>query len=221
MDNILLVESGFSQKETKPPSKQRTNRKPSKNKFYHSKRGTYGNYRMNETKHSRHVQRRINKEAQKNEEDPLDSKPIICFKCGKVGYYKKDCKVRKKINNLNVLEDLKNMLCEVLLKTSESKSRTDSDNEDDINQLDSSGEVSSQTSSNQEECVKGNCNCRPKTINVISKDQELVLDILRKIEDEKTKQDLYEVFKKFVIKPEVKKTINPYNLNEILNRFDQ
>ena len=98
---------------------------------------------------------------------------------------------------------------------------TDSDNEDDINQLDNSGEVSSQSSSDLEECVKGNCNCRPKTINVISQDQELVLDILKKIEDEKTKQYLYEVFKKSIVKPEAKKIVNPYNLNEILNRFDQ
>ena len=44
---------------------------------------------MNETKHSRHVQRRINKEAQKNVESPLESKPFIFFKCGKVGHYKK------------------------------------------------------------------------------------------------------------------------------------
>ena len=29
------------------------------------------------------------------------------------------------------------------------------------------------------------------------------------------------MFKKSIVKPEVKKTINPYNLNEILNRFDQ
>ena len=151
---------------------------------------------MNETKHSRHFHRRINKEAQKKEEAPLDSKPIICFKCGKLGHFKKHCKVRQKINNLNISEDLKNMLCKVLINTSESESRTDSYNEDDINQLDSSGEVSSQSSSDQEECIKGNCDCRPKTINVISQDQELVLDILGKIEDEKTKQDLYEVFKK-------------------------
>ena len=154
---------GFSQKETKPPYKQRTNRKPSKDKFYHSNRGTYGNHKMNETMHSRHVQRRINKESQKKVEAPLDSKPIICFKCGKVCHYKKYCKVRQKINNLNVPEDLKNMLYEVLLKTSKSESRTDSDNEDDINQLDSSGDVSSQTSSDQEDCIKGNCNCHPKT----------------------------------------------------------
>ncbi|KAL6342180.1 hypothetical protein AAG906_004500 [Vitis piasezkii] len=102
-----------------------------------------------------------------------------------------------------------------------SESRTDSDNEDDINQLDSSGEVSSQSSSDQAECIKGNCNCRPKTINVISQDQEFILDTLRKVEDEKTKQNLYEVFKKSVVKVEAKKTVNPYNLNDILNRFDQ
>ena len=108
-----------------------------------------------------------------------------------------------------------------MLNTSESKSRTDSDNEVDINQLDSCGEISSQTSSDQEECIKGNCDCQPKTINVISQDQELVLDVLRKIEDEKTKQDLYEVFKKSVGKQEVKKTVNPYKLNKILTRFNQ
>ncbi|RVW71015.1 hypothetical protein CK203_059712 [Vitis vinifera] len=102
-----------------------------------------------------------------------------------------------------------------------SESRTDSDNEDDINQLDSSGDVSSQSSSDQDVCIKGNCNCRPKTINVISQDQEFILDTLRKVEDEKTKQNLYEVFKKSVVKVEAKKTVNPYNLNDILNRFDQ
>ena len=69
--------------------------------------------------------------------------------------------------------------------------------------------------------IKGNCNCRPKTINVISQDQEFILDTLRKVEDEKTKQNLYEVFKKSVVKVEAKKTVNPYNLNDILNRFDQ
>ena len=36
-----------------------------------------------------------------------------------------------------------------MLNSTDSKSRTDSDNEDDISQLDSSGEASSQSSSDQ------------------------------------------------------------------------
>ena len=161
----------------------------------------------------------MNKEAQKKLETPSQSK-LVCFKCGKVGHYKKDCKVRQKINNLNVLEDLKEMFYEVMLNSSESELRTNSNNEDDINKLDSGDEISSQTSSDQDECIKGNYDCQPKTINVISQDQELVLDVLRKVEDEKVKQELYEVFKKSVGKQEVKKTVNPYNLNEILTRFN-
>ena len=142
---------------------KQVSRKPSKEKFYHSKRGTYGNYRMNETKRQRHIQRMMNKEAQKKLEPPYQAKSV-CFKCGKEGHYKKDCRVKQKINNLNVAKDLKDML-----NSTVSETRTDSDNEDDINLLDSSGEeISSQTASDQEECIKSNCDCQPKIINVIS-----------------------------------------------------
>ena len=129
---------GFSQKETKPLSKQhkkkQVGRKPSKENFYHNKRGTHGKYRMNETKKSRHIQRMMNKEAQKILETFLQYK-TVCFKYGKIGHYKKDCKLRKKINNFNITKDLKDMFYEVMLNSSESESMTNSDNVDDINQL--------------------------------------------------------------------------------------
>ena len=60
----------------------------------------------------------MNKEAQKKLETPLQSDPV-CFKCGKVGHYKKDCKVKKKINNLNILEDFKNIPYEEMLNSLE------------------------------------------------------------------------------------------------------
>ena len=57
----------FSQKETKPPFKQRKKRqvarKPNRENFYHNKKGTHGKYKMNETKRSRHIQMRLNNEA--------------------------------------------------------------------------------------------------------------------------------------------------------------
>ena len=54
----------------------------------------------------------------------------------------------------------------------------------------------------------------------MSKEQELILELLNKIEDSSVKLELYEIFKKFVHKLENKKNIDPYNLDEILTRFN-
>ena len=117
----------------------------------------------------------MNKESHKKVETPSQSN-LVCFKCDTVGHYKKNYKVKKKINNLNISKDLKDMLCELMLNSSESELRTNSDIEDDINQLlDTDDDSSSQTSSDRKDCIKGSYDCQPKTINVISQEQELIL----------------------------------------------
>ena len=55
----------------------------------------------------------------------------------------------------------------------------------------------------------------------MSKEQELILELLNKIEDSSVQLELYEIFKKSVHKLENKKNIDPYNLDEILTRFNQ
>ena len=55
-----------------------------------------------------------------------------------------------------------------MLNTSKSEPMTKSDNQDDINQLQDIKETSTQTLSDQEKCIKGSCDCQPKTLNVIS-----------------------------------------------------
>ena len=93
------------------------------------------------------------------------------------------------------------MICELMLNTSKSKCMTGLNNQDDINQLQNTEETSSQSSSDQQEYIKDSCDCQPKTINLISQEQELILDLLKKVKDSSVKQELYEVFKKFVHKP--------------------
>ena len=71
----------------------------------------------------------------------------------------------------------------------------------------------SQNSSDQGGYIKNDCDSQPMTINVITKEQKMNLEFLNTIEDFSVKIELYEIFRKFVHKPESKKSI------EILTRF--
>ncbi|CAB4286247.1 unnamed protein product [Prunus armeniaca] len=50
-----------------------------------------------------------------------------CYKCGKVRHYKSECKMKDKISNLSISEELKQQLCQIMLNSSYSEQ--DSDNE--------------------------------------------------------------------------------------------
>ena len=95
-----------------------------------------------------HQQRRLNKEPCKVR-NPFTCQSSL-FSCGKVGHFKKDCKVKRETNNLNVSVKYKGILCESMLNTSESESMSDLGIEDDIKQIQYIDENSSQTSSEQE-----------------------------------------------------------------------
>ncbi|GKA38437.1 reverse transcriptase domain-containing protein [Tanacetum coccineum] len=82
--------------------------KPSK-KRGHPEHKNNSNFKKREEK-------RIKRQQFKN-----DTKPI-CFKCGKIGHFANKCKSKKKINNLNLDEEIKDGLKKIILN---SESETD------------------------------------------------------------------------------------------------
>jgi len=47
------------------------------------------------------------KPSSNNNNPPIDKSKIVCYKWGRLGHYKKDCRMKEKINKLEMSEELK------------------------------------------------------------------------------------------------------------------
>ena len=153
-----------------------------------------------------------------------------CFNCGKRGHFRKECRNKAKylINTLVSDQISKEEILKLLeLDHTESESSSSfSDNE--IYQLNQSSSepsrASSSTSSGPDAPIacKDSC-CRNKTINVLSKQKELILDLIEHIEDPIIKaQNLskfHETLVKETSKPEPRIQEPKVDLEKIYNRF--
>ncbi|XP_050255252.1 uncharacterized protein LOC126701174 [Quercus robur] len=109
-----------------------------------------------------------------------------CFKCGKKGHFQKECKAKAKslINTLISDQTSKEEIFK-LLELDHLKSES---NGEEIHQLyrssSETSRVSSSSSSGTDEILtcQDSC-CRNKTISVLSKQEELLLDLIEHIED--------------------------------------
>ena len=95
------------------------------------------------------------------------------YKCGKVGHIKNKCPTKNKINSLDINEHLKEQLTKLLINFDSSEYELDT--------LQSEFQLQSQSSSFENKTINQYCICN--TINVISKEQELIWEIIKEIND--------------------------------------
>ena len=137
-------------------------------------------------------------------------KDITCYKCGKKGHTSKYCRLNTKLNELQLEEQTLQKIQELMIDSSNSESENDCDlsteSENDF-QLD---EIATSSSSESLQ------------INVLTKDQELLLDVLKRIESpDLQKEYLEKLLKTFEQKPNAKSPSLPtssYDLTTILNK---
>lgn len=125
------------------------------------------------------------KKRQFSKRKQVSSKPPICYKCGKIGHKSPECTMKKKINELVRDEGLKKQLLAVLIDDSQLESKESYSDESTSSFSSSSSEVSA---SDLDDCQyedNGNCLCALNglSINVLSKEDNLILDIIDAIDD--------------------------------------
>jgi hypothetical protein len=146
-----------------------------------------------------------------------------CYKCVKPGHFAKDCKAKETIKSLKVSNEEK----ENLIRMLEIKDTEPSDYEFELSI--SSSESYRSCSSNESESdldISFGCNdicC--KTIGVMNKEEEqeeLLLDLISKIENPELKRQYLEKLRKLLTKREGNKSKSlEISLSNMLKRFDK
>ena len=135
------------------------NEKYNKRKFWKKNKNFQPNEYYNKNKR---FAKKPNKHYKKHDNKKFDKKKIKCFKCDKYSHFANDCKVKQKINQLQINDKEK----EDLYKLLELKN-TDSENDISLDEIESSSSDEYSSSSSSPDIKLGCTDNCCKSINVI------------------------------------------------------
>ncbi|KAH9800890.1 hypothetical protein KPL71_000829 [Citrus sinensis] len=117
------------------------------------------------------------KEFKAKPKTPFNFKDATCFKCGMKGHTAKFCRMNKRLQELDLDEDILSKIAPLLIESSDSESSMSGDNDPlQVDELfDSDTSASSSSNSDSDSYLK--------KINVLTKDQEIFLELVKHISD--------------------------------------
>ncbi|KAH9792312.1 hypothetical protein KPL71_004068 [Citrus sinensis] len=158
------------------------------------------------------------KEFKATPKTPFNFKEAICFKCGMKGHTAKFCRMNKRLHELDLNEDILSKIAPLLVESSDSESSMSGDGDPlQVDELfDSDTSASSSSDSDSDSYLK--------KINVLTKDQEIFLELVKHISDPNLQKEYLDKLLKTMDSnkaetskvPIVKK--NSYDLTEILDK---
>ncbi|KAH9667483.1 protein LOW PSII ACCUMULATION 3 [Citrus sinensis] len=149
---------------------------------------------------------------------PFNFKDATCFKCGMKGHTAKFCRMNKRLHELDLDEDILSKLAPLLVEFSDSESSMSGDNDPyQVDELFDSDDSASSSSESESDSFL-------KKINVLTKDQETFLELVKHISDPNLQKEYLDKLLKTLDfnKAETSKVpivkTNSYDLTQILDK---
>jgi hypothetical protein len=203
-------------------SKKFSRREPTPYYNSHKKR------RFNKPSTSKNFPKKFKKNKRKKHESKFEKYFLKgkCFNCGETGHFADKCpkppkKIKQEINALNISEDEKHNIFQIL----QNNAFSDYSSEEDILTFDDSN-YQSESSYSSDGNVKIGCfdSCCNKKVFVLTKTEEhedMLLKLISQIENPELKEEYLQKLKKLMTRKEKTPSTSKISLEETLERFSK